>query len=169
MPQSGPDDGFLPRGSQFSESTVAILRSRAREGAMSRINANPLQGLRMLIAEDNFLIGEAMREILIDLECSVVGPIDDLDEVLSAIHASDIEGALLDVQLGEANILPAASELAARGIPFILTTGRGSLADLPALLANAPLLTKPFDARRLETMMMSDAFLARIGEARRRH
>ena len=136
---------------------------------MSRINANPLQGLRMLIAEDNFLIGEAMREILIDLECSVVGPIDDLDEVLSAIHASDIEGALLDVQLGEANILPAASELAARGIPFILTTGRQNLADLPALLANAPLLTKPFDARRLETMMMSDAFLARIGEALRRH
>ena len=131
---------------------------------MDQIEINALRGLRVLIAEDDFLIGGAMREILIDLECEVVGPIGDLAEVLRTIQTGGIDAALLDVQLGQANVLPAANELAARGIPFILTTGRTNLADLPGLLLNAPLLTKPFDAPRLE-MTMRGAFLAPVAIA----
>jgi len=122
---------------------------------MSRIAADPPRGLRVLVAEDNLLIGEFIRQILIDLECTVIGPLDDVEEVLRTIQASDLDGALLDVQLGEASIYPAASELALRGIPFILATGRGSLADLPALLASAPILTKPFGVPQLEAIMGS--------------
>jgi DNA-binding response OmpR family regulator len=128
---------------------------------MSQGATNPLLGLRILIAEDNWLIGEAVQQILMDLGCVVVGPFDDVGEVLASIRTTAMDGALLDVQLGDANILPAASELASRAIPFILATGRGSLADLPELLANAPLLSKPFDASQLERLVRS-TFLPRI-------
>ena len=37
---------------------------------------------------------------------------------------NDIDGALLDVHLGDASIYPAIDELARRGIPFILVTGQ---------------------------------------------
>jgi len=84
--------------------------------------------------------------------------------VLRTIASCELDAALLDVRFGEASILPAAIALKAKKIPYILTTGSRDLTDLPALLANAPLLTKPFDARRLE-MMMGTALLASDGAA----
>jgi DNA-binding NtrC family response regulator len=123
---------------------------------MGEIASNSFQGLHVLVAEDNFILSELVRQVLVDLHCSVIGPIDDLTGTLAAIRSSKhIDGALLDVQLGEENILPAAQELALRGVPFILTTGHANLVGLPALLANAPLLTKPFDLQGLQDMMKS--------------
>ncbi len=123
-----------------------------------------LQGLRVLIAEDNWIIGESLREILVGLGCVAMGPVAELDEVMSAIEAGGFDAALLDIHLGDANILPAAAELASREIPFILTTGGRSPGCLPALLARAPCLSKPFDAQRLEKAMAA-AFLPRAGPA----
>ena len=127
-----------------------------------------LRGLRVLVAEDNVLIGEFMRQILVDLGGVVVGPFANLDDVLRAIRAGDLEAALLDLQLGETDILPAAHELAERGIPFIIATGRGNVADLPALLASAPILAKPFDVPQLEELV-SSTFQNRAGLHGRKH
>jgi DNA-binding response OmpR family regulator len=124
-----------------------------------------LRGLRVLIAEDNFLIGDSLRELVISLGCAVVGPIPDLDEVMAAIGAGDIDAALLDIQLGDADVVPAADELFSRGIPFIVTTGAASGTRLPEVLAQALRLHKPFDATQLEAMMVV-AFLPRDGGAR---
>lgn len=123
-----------------------------------------LRGLRVLIAEDNFLIGESLRDLLVDLGCVVIGPVPDLGDVMSVIKAGGFDAALLDIHLGDANILPAAAELASLGIPFIVTSGGGSPVGLPTLLARAPRLDKPFDARRLEEAM-DGAFLPRGGVA----
>jgi len=117
-----------------------------------QIATNPLHGVRVLVADDNLLISELIGQMLHDLECTVIGPVNGLDETLQAIQTNDFDGALLDVQLGETNVFPAANELAKRGIPFLLMTGRADLNDEPALLAEAPLLTKPFDLRQLEDM-----------------
>jgi DNA-binding response OmpR family regulator len=120
---------------------------------MSHIATDPSHGLRVLVAEDNLLIGEFIRQVLVDLEFTVVGPATGLDEALRAIRTGELDGALLDVQLGHENVFPAASELAQRGVPFILTTGRANLSGLPELLAGAPQLTKPFNVARLEEMV----------------
>ncbi len=85
----------------------------------------------------------------------MIGPVRNLDEALRTIRTNDIDGALLGVQLGEVSIYPAVSELALRGIPFILVTGQGNLGGFPALLGNAPLSTKPFKVQQLEDMMSS--------------
>jgi DNA-binding NtrC family response regulator len=83
------------------------------------------------------------------------GRLATLDETLRAIRTDGIDGALLDVQLGEASIHPAIEELVRRGIPFIMVTGQGNLGRPPALLGNAPILTKPFRVEQLENMMSS--------------
>jgi len=123
-----------------------------------------MKGLRVLVADDNLLVTEFVRQILSELGCRIVGPIHDMDEALKVIKTCEIDAALLDVQFGDANILFAAEALAARGIPFILTTGRGDLADLPDLLANAPVVPKPFDVGRLERVMRN-TFMVRIDAA----
>lgn len=111
-------------------------------------------GPRVLVAEDNVLIGEFLRQILIDLGCTVLGPFDALDDVLGAIRGVPFDGALLDLDLDGVSILPAASELAARGIPFIVATGQRSSAGLPAPLAQAPFLTKPFEVPEFERLVL---------------
>jgi DNA-binding response OmpR family regulator len=122
---------------------------------MSLKATNSLRCLRVLVAEDDALISEFIADILVELECTVIGPARSLDEALRAIRANDFDAALLDVRLGEANIYPAANELKLRGIPFILTTGHGNLNESPALLRDAPRLTKPFNVRQLVDMLKS--------------
>ncbi len=117
-----------------------------------------------MVAEDDWFISQMIREILLDLGCTVIGPIRTLDEALRAIRANEIDGALLDVQLGKVSVYPAASELALRGIPFILLTGHRSLDRPPAIAANAPLLTKPFTIRQLEDTMRSVFLFRERGE-----
>lgn len=121
---------------------------------MNQAAAPTLRGPRVLVAEDNFLIGESIRQILVDLGCTVAGPFERLDEVLSVIRAEAFDGALLDLDLDGVSTLPAASELNARGIPFIVATGYRSQAGLPALLAGAPFLIKPFQVTELEELVL---------------
>lgn len=111
-------------------------------------------GPRVLIAEDNVLIGEFVRQILVDAGCRVFGPYEGLDEVLSAIRNNPVDGALLDLELDGVSIGPAATELSERGIPFIIATGQRNPQGLPALLAQAPFLTKPFDVPQLEKLVL---------------
>lgn len=114
----------------------------------------PLRGLRVLVAEDEWLLSEFIAEILRRLECTVVGPGRNVEEALQAIWTRDIDGALMDVHLGEASVRPAANELKRRGVPFIFMTGHTNLAG-SSLLGNAPLLNEPLKVQQLEDMMHS--------------
>jgi len=126
------------------------LKAPEKEVAMVQSTTESWRGLRVLVAEDNVLIGDFIRQILLEAGCNVVGPFVDLKEALEAIRLEQIDGALLDLELGGASVLPAAIALAERNIPFIVASGRAGTADLPPLLGAAPFLSKPFDAARLE-------------------
>jgi DNA-binding NtrC family response regulator len=116
---------------------------------MSASTAQPLRGLRLLVVDDDLFASGLMVDLLEDFGCLVFGPVHRLDDALDAIRANEIDGALLDYQLGDQNVFPAAAALALRGTPFILTTGHHTLPDAPALLRTAPILTKPFNIDQL--------------------
>ena len=122
---------------------------------MSDTMVSQLHGLRVMVAEDDYLISQMIERVLHELGCVVVGPFRKLGEALHAITTTDLDGALLDVQLGAKNVSPVATELALRDIPFILVTGQRNMIGSSAPLGNAPLLTKPFTIRRLEEVMHS--------------
>jgi len=133
---------------------------------MTGTATSALRGLRVFVAEDELLIAQLLGKILVSLGCTVIGPVGNLGEALQAIRTNDIDGALLDVQLGESSIYPALDELVQRGIPFVLLTGHGNLVGSPAHLNNAPLLTKPFTLRQLENMMSGTFRIRNQGEPR---
>ncbi len=120
-----------------------------------------LAGLRILVAEDHLLLSHFIQEVLLARDCTVVGPAHDVAGALDAIRTQEIDGALLDVSLGADSIYPAAKELAARSIPFILMTGHTNLDAFPALLGTAPCLVKPFRIQQLEDML-EDVFRMRM-------
>ena len=116
-----------------------------------------LHGLRILVAEDETLVLMEIEDMLRELECEIVGPVSTVGAAVSTVRQNDLDGALLDMNLRGERIAPAAEELVARGVPFLLVTGYASRAGDEPALKNAPRLTKPFSLLRLGAAM-SDAF-----------
>lgn len=114
---------------------------------MSRASRSlPMAGLamRVLIAEDEFLVGIQLEEDLLAAGCSIVGPFRTLETATLAARSERFDLAILDINLNGDTVYPVADELSARGIPFIFLSGYTS-ADLPARFRDAPQVMKPHD------------------------
>jgi PAS domain S-box-containing protein len=100
-----------------------------------------LQGLRILLAEDEMLVAIEAAESLAAAGCQVLGPAAALEEGIAlADRAGPIDAAVLDVNLGGQQVVPLADMLVARGVPILFTTGYG---EAPAGHHGAAVLTKP--------------------------
>ncbi len=115
---------------------------------ISEKGATDLQGLRVLVVEDTLLIAEVIVQELLDHGCSVVGPAARLDRGLSLATRSQLDGALLDVNLAGERCFPIADQLASRAIPYIFLTGYSD-SGIPPAYQHAPRLGKPFEPRVL--------------------
>ena len=101
---------------------------------------------RILVIEDEFLIGLEMHSLLTEAGFGVVGPAATVPAALKHISEGNFDAALVDANLGGHSIDGGTAALADRGTPFVLVTGYGRK-SLPPQLANAPLIQKPFDPR----------------------
>jgi CheY-like chemotaxis protein len=107
-------------------------------------------GLRILVVEDNFLEAEMMQETLQAAGCTVVGPTRRLSEALALAAGSPLDGALLDIKLGELMSFATAWELWHRAVPFAFVSGYPrSCVPGPGPLRAAPFLSKPVDSADL--------------------
>jgi CheY-like chemotaxis protein len=118
-----------------------------------------LEGLRVLVAEDEALVSILIEDMLVELGCSAVRPAANVPTALAIARSGDIDGAILDVNLGGESIDPVAQELLAREVPFLFVTGYGA-AGIPDRFAGTPVLQKPFQLPMLQQA------LARLGTAR---
>lgn len=97
---------------------------------------------RVLIVEDNLLLAAELALALEACGCAVAGPARTVAEGLASVREDSLDGALLDIQIGADLVWPVAEQLEARGIPFVLVTGRGREA-VPEHYRARPLLPKP--------------------------
>jgi CheY-like chemotaxis protein len=100
-------------------------------------------GRRVLLVEDEPIVAWLLKDMLVDLGCSVVGPAADVNQALAMIDAESIDVAVLDVNLRGQMSYPIADVLVARGVPFVFSTGY----DKDRLLdgyRTFPTLQKPF-------------------------
>ncbi len=112
-----------------------------------------LDGLRILIVDDEFLIAMNIESLVEDNGGQPVGPVGDIPGALAIIKGEPLDGVLLDANLNGASSEPIALALQAAGIPFVVITGYGRL-DLDGVtLSAAPRLTKPLIAREFEAML----------------
>lgn len=105
--------------------------------------------LRVLIVEDESLVAMLIEDVLTDLGHTIVAAVGRLDRALELAASSDIDLAVLDVNLHGQRTFPVAEVLAARGIPFVFATGYGQAGVEPAW-ADRPVLQKPFQPDDLE-------------------
>jgi PAS domain S-box-containing protein len=113
-----------------------------------------LSGKRLLMAEDEFLVGLMAKRILESFGAVVAGPYGRLADALVAAKGDPFDGAVLDFNLAGETAEPLADLLLARGVPFCFLTGyhRDSI---DRRYANVPLLQKPIDAESLERVLVS--------------
>jgi len=102
-----------------------------------------LNGLKVLVVEDEMLVSMLLEDMLAGLGCLVVGPAAELDEAMSLVQSAEIDLALLDVNLGGKPIFPVADALNARGVPFAFASGYGE-AGLTDPHRGAAVIQKPF-------------------------
>jgi CheY-like chemotaxis protein len=117
-----------------------------------------LEGLRILIAEDNLFAAMELEQTLLAFGCRPVGPVASLDQAMSLALHEDLDGALLDVELQGQLVFAVAEELQRRRIPMIFASGYGADDIFPAAFAHHPRLPKPFgedDVRRALTAMVA--------------
>ncbi|HMA49725.1 MAG TPA: response regulator [Magnetospirillaceae bacterium] len=102
-----------------------------------------LDGLRVLIVDDEFLIATDMGESFREDGAEVVGPFTTLADALKAAEEETFSVAILDYRLGSQTTETVADILMSRKIPFLFCSG-GTLSE--ALIARLPkgtLMLKP--------------------------
>jgi CheY-like chemotaxis protein len=131
--------------------TERIQLAKSGNGAATAVQpvaTTPSEQKRILLVEDETLVAMMMREMLIDLGYAVVGPMNDKDSALEAAKESNIDCAILDLNLDGFASYPIADELAARAVPFLFLTGYDKEA-VDRRYASIPLLQKPVDEQSL--------------------
>ncbi|MEX2642671.1 MAG: hypothetical protein WD270_04415 [Acetobacterales bacterium] len=103
---------------------------------------------RVLVVEDEFLVGLQLEEDLRAHGCEVLGPYPTLATAIEAARVQTFDLAILDVNLRGEKVYPLADELMDRGKPAILISGY-TLSDMPDRFRALPHLAKPYGPHAL--------------------
>jgi CheY-like chemotaxis protein len=107
-----------------------------------------LEGRRVLVVEDQYLVAEEMRRMVTGLGGQVIGPVARAQPALEALDSERVDLALLDINLGPDDAYPLAQELIRRDVPFIFATGAEPWV-VPEAFRGVPRLDKPLTPRAL--------------------
>lgn len=107
---------------------------------------------RILVVDDEPLISMLVENWLTELGCEVVGPASSVEEGLNFADSAGLDGAILDVKLGNQDSYPVANALQAKGVPFAFATGDSGIGDETGF-DNPLLLSKPFDFEAVKSVL----------------
>ena len=110
---------------------------------------------RILVVEDDAVIGMMLEDMLRELSCEPIGPAGSVRVALKFIEETPvIDAAVLDCNLGGEKVWPVADCLANCGIPFVFSTGYGA-AGLEPRFAGVPVLNKPYSRPALGHVLLT--------------
>lgn len=145
---------YLPRLMRPSAGEAAAPAANALN--VVALNAPPppsmrsprsMAGLRVLVVEDESLIGMLAQDLLEELGCRMVGLVSSLGKALDMAKSADLDFALLDVDIGGEPVYPVAAALQARGVSFVFMSGYGGL---EGPWRGRRMIQKPFDVDQLK-------------------
>lgn len=99
-----------------------------------------LNGLRILVVEDEHLVAEDIARYLSGLGAKILGPAPSIDKAFQ--HTDDADAAVLDVYIQGDAVFPIADRLVQRGIPIVFFSGYEQ-SVIPHRLRHVSRLAKP--------------------------
>ena len=113
-----------------------------RETVSDRDGRYNLIGKTVLVVEDELLTGICLRMDAERSGAAVIGPTATLQGTLAAIAGVEIDVAILDVKLADAEVFPVADQLRDAGVPMIFHTGHGRESMLKKRYPDCHVFTK---------------------------
>jgi CheY-like chemotaxis protein len=113
-----------------------------------------LQGLRVSVVEDETMVAILLEDMLVDLGCEVLWTAHRVAKALDLVAGSNPDAAILDVNIAGDMVYPVAEALAARGIPFVFTTGYG-VRGVADDWRDRPIVQKPFQVEHVSRGLLS--------------
>ena len=109
--------------------------------------ARPLDGRRVLIAEDSWHIAFALQGVLEAEGAVIVGPVASVGQALDLVDREPPEIAVVDVNLRDESAAPLIDRLASRGIAWVILSGYQD--GIPRAEDAAAVLGKPVSSERV--------------------
>jgi len=125
-----------------------VRAASLRGDAVGADRSSSLSGKRILVVEDEPLVALDVVATLENAGVVIAGPVGSPAEALALIDDVQLDGALLDANLGGRPVDDVAAALVRRQVPFAFVTGYGR-DGLPTAFAAAPILPKPFSQEQL--------------------
>lgn len=112
-----------------------------------------LFGFQVFVVEDELVVSMMLEDMLAEFGCIVAGMAATVDEALSRVlNTSEIDAAILDVNIGGQSIFPVADILVERHIPFVFSTGYAT-PELNRRYPHSRLLNKPYEPEALAEVL----------------
>ncbi len=112
-----------------------------------------LDGARVMVVEDEYLLADDLCFALASLGAVVVGPFPSIRDATASIDDDvAIDLAVLDVNLRGDMVFPVADALMHRGIPFAFATGYDRW-TMPTRFAEMPWVEKPFKSDNIAAVL----------------
>ncbi len=116
-----------------------------------------LDGLKVLVVEDETIVAMLLEQMLEELNCEVAGVAGQVSTATELAKSVEADVAILDMNLAGQKVDPVARALAERHVPFVFASGYGEDGLTPEWRGR-PVLPKPF---RLD--QLRDALAAATG------
>ncbi|MBW9091381.1 response regulator [Rhizobium wenxiniae] len=120
----------------------------------SSIYLSLFAGKHILIVEDEYFLADETRQKLEQLGSTVIGPAANVQDALELLTTSEIDGAILDVHLGDEFVFPVAERLDEANIPFVFATGYDA-SVIPAKFSGFTLCEKPTELGKIASALFS--------------
>ncbi len=108
-----------------------------------------LDGVNVLVLEDNVLLALEVQDLLSGWGAQVLGPVPSVARARDLLKQHQPEVAVLDIRLRDGTSLELAAELLTAGVHCVFVSGYSECYNIPESLAAVPRLIKPVDANML--------------------
>jgi two-component SAPR family response regulator len=107
-----------------------------------------LSGCRILVVEDRYFIAMDIVCALSQVGARIVGPVATLSDTMSHVENGGFDFAVMNIELRDGVVFPAADRLKERGIPFAFMSGYDRQ-SIPERFSAIDLCQKPYKNSRL--------------------
>jgi CRP-like cAMP-binding protein len=100
---------------------------------------------RVLVVEDNYLLADAVCDLVRDCGHEVAGPVGFVEAGQAFLQDRQVDAAVVDINLHGKSSFPICADLQRLAIPFFFLTGFSDRQFIPAEFRQHRLLSKPID------------------------
>jgi two-component sensor histidine kinase/CheY-like chemotaxis protein len=133
---------WRPTGLSFKLELRYQKNSSSPDRTVKTTNADEVGSSRLLLVEDELVVGMFMQELLETIGYRPTDPVGRLSDAMEMATKEQFDGAVLDMNLNGEIVYPLADLLTRQRVPFLFVTGYAQRSVDPRFAA-VPLLQKP--------------------------